>query len=91
MNVRILTRSPLARQDFDLFASLGNRLMFGMSVPTLNNQLARIYEPNAPAPTQRLATLQAARDQGLNIFVAVAPTYAECDEADIRATMTAVK
>lgn len=91
LNVRILTRSPLARQDFDLFKSFGNRLMFGMSLPTLNNQLARIYEPNAPAPTQRLATLQAARDQDLNIFVAVAPTYAECDEADVRATLTAVK
>ncbi|MEQ2005828.1 MAG: radical SAM protein, partial [Limisphaerales bacterium] len=91
LNVRILTRSPLARQDFDLFASLGNRLTFGMSLPTLDNQLARIYEPNAPSPTQRLATLHAARDRGLNIFVAVAPTYAECDEADIRATLAAVK
>ncbi|MEN9575612.1 MAG: hypothetical protein RL514_3467 [Verrucomicrobiota bacterium] len=91
LNVRILTRSPLARQDFDLFKSFGNRLLFGMSVPTLNNRLARIYEPNAPSPTQRLATLQAARDLGLNIFVAVAPTYAECDEADLRATLTDVK
>ncbi len=91
LNVRVLTRSPLARLDFDLFKSFGPRLMFGMSLPTLNDRLARIYEPNAPSPTQRLATLQAARDRGLNIFVAVAPTYAECDEADVRATLTAVK
>ena len=91
LNVRILTRSPLARKDFDLFKSFGKRLMFGMSLPTLNDRLARVYEPNAPSPTQRLATLQAARDYGLNIFVAVAPTYAECDETDIRATLAAVK
>lgn len=91
LNVRILTRSPLAKQDFDLFATFGNRLMFGMSLPTLDNKLARIYEPNAPSPTQRLATLKAAKDRGLNIFVAVAPTYAECGEADIRATLLAVK
>ncbi len=38
-----------------------------------------------------LATLQTARDRGLNIFVAVAPTYPECDKADVRTTLTAVK
>lgn len=91
LNIRILTRSPLAKLDFDLFATLGNRLLFGMSLPTLNDRLARILEPNAPSPSQRLATLKLARDRGLNVFVAVAPTYAECDEADLRATLTAVK
>lgn len=91
LNIRILTRSPLVRLDFDLFATLGNRLLFGMSLPTLNDRLARILEPNAPSPTQRLATLRLARDRGLKVFVAVAPTYAECDEADVRATLTAVK
>ena len=88
--MRILTRSPLARADFDLYRSFGNRLLFGMSLPTLNNDLARIYEPKAPAPSQRLATLHAARDAGLNIFVAMAPTYPECDAADLRATLQAV-
>jgi DNA repair photolyase len=91
LNVRILTRSPLARRDFDLMKEFGNRLLFGMSIPTLNNQLARIYEPHAPAPTQRLATLRAAKEAGLNIYVAVAPTYPECDAADMRATLTALK
>src|SRR5678815_891207 len=55
LNVRILTRSPLARADFDLFQSFGPRLLFGMSLPTLRNDLARVYEPKAPAPSQRLA------------------------------------
>lgn len=90
LNVRILTRSPLARSDFDLFESFGKRLMFGMSLPTLRNDLAKIYEPRAPAPTQRLATLRAAREAGLHVFVAVAPTYPECDEDDLRTTLGAV-
>ena len=90
LNVRILTRSPLARLDFDLFQSLRNRLLFGMSLPTLRNDLARAYEPKAPAPSQRLATLQAAKDSGLNVYVALAPTYPECDETDLRATLRAV-
>jgi DNA repair photolyase len=90
LNVRILTRSPLARADFDLFRTFGSRLLFGMSLPTLRNDLSRIYEPKAPAPTQRLATLNAARDAGLHVYVAVAPTYPECDESDLRTTLEAV-
>src|SRR5947208_15859101 len=91
LNVRILTRSPLAKSDFDLFKTFGNRLLFGMSLPTLNNKLAKIYEPNAPAPTQRLETLKAAKQAGLNIYVAVAPTYPECDAADLEKTFEAIK
>jgi DNA repair photolyase len=90
LNVRILTRSPLARADFDLFQTFGKRLVFGMSLPTLRNDLARVYEPRAPAPSQRVATLRAAKDAGLHVFVAVAPTYPECDEGDLRATLRAV-
>src|SRR6266545_1730552 len=90
LNVRILTRSPLARADFDLFKSFGKRLVFGMSLPTLRNDLAKVYEPKAPAPSQRLATLKAAADAGLHVYVAMAPTYPECDEADLRATLKAV-
>jgi DNA repair photolyase len=90
LHVRILTRSPLARLDFELFKTFGPRLMFGMSLPTLRNDLARIYEPNAPAPTQRLETLRAAKRAGLNVYVAMAPTYPECDQNDLAATLKAV-
>ncbi|HEV7926151.1 MAG TPA: hypothetical protein VGR14_12390, partial [Verrucomicrobiae bacterium] len=90
LNVRILTRSPLARLDFDLFKSFGSRLVFGMSLPTMRNDLAKLYEPKAPAPSQRLATLQAAKEFGLHVYVAIAPTYPECDETDLGATLRAV-
>lgn len=90
LNVRILTRSPLAKRDFPLMKAFGNRLLFGMSLPTLNNKLARVYEPHAPAPSQRLATLRAAKEAGLNVFVAMAPTYPECDSADLEATLRAI-
>ena len=90
LNVRILTRSPLARADFDLFHSFGKHLVFGMSLPTLRNDLAKVYEPKAPAPSQRLAALRAAKEAGLHVYVALAPTYPECDEVDLRATLKAV-
>ena len=90
LRVRILTRGPLARQDFEIFQSFGKRLTFGMSLPTLNNRLSRIYEPHAPAPTKRLKTLQEAKEAGLHVFVAMAPTYPESDELDLRNTMAAI-
>jgi DNA repair photolyase len=90
LNVRILTRSPMARLDFDLYNTFNNRLVFGMSLPTLRNDLAKIYEPKAPAPTQRLTTLKKAKEAGLHVYVAVAPTYPECDEDDLAATLSAI-
>lgn len=90
LNVRILTRSPLARRDFGLMKTFGSRLLFGMSLPTLNEKLARVYEPKAPSPAQRLKTLREAKAAGLHIYVAMAPTYPDCDEADLRATLSAI-
>lgn len=90
LNVRILTRSLLARRHFEVFKRFRQRLLFGMSLPTLNDRLARVYEPHAPAPARRLETLKAAKAAGLHVYVAVAPTYPECDEADLRATLAAV-
>jgi DNA repair photolyase len=90
LNVRILTRSPMAILDFDLFKSFGQRLMFGMSLPTLNDRLAQIYEPNAPSPSARLRCLERAAQYGLNTFVAVAPMYPEIDRTDLERTLSAV-
>ncbi len=91
LNVRILTRSPLAKRDFDLFQKFGDRLLFGMSLPTLDNSLAKVYEPGAPSPSLRLKTLQEAKAAGIPVYVAVAPTYPECDDRDLEATLRAVK
>jgi len=62
LNVRILTRSPLAREDFDLFKTFDHRLLFGMSLPTLRNDLSKVYEPKAPCPVPTSGDV--ARGQG---------------------------
>jgi DNA repair photolyase len=62
-----------------------------MSLPTLDNRLSKVYEPKAPAPSLRLNTLQAAKEAGLHVYVATAPTYPECDEADLRKTLQAIR
>jgi len=90
LNVRILTRSPLARGDFDLYRTFGNRLLFGMSIPTLDDRLARLYEPKAPAPSKRLETLRLAAANGIPVYAAVAPTYPEQGEAELAAVLGAI-
>ncbi len=87
LNVRILTRSPLAREDFDLYQTFGNRLVFGMSIPTLDDRLARLYEPKAPSPSRRLETLRLAVSKGIPIYAAVAPTYPEQGASELAAVL----
>ena len=91
LNVRILTRSPLAREDFDLFRRFGNRLVFGVSLPTLDDVHARLYEPHAPGPTQRLELLKDAHAAGIPTFVAIAPVFPECSFDDMLDVFNAVK
>lgn len=90
LNVRILTRSPLAVEDFDLYKRFGHRLLFGMSLPTLNDGIRELYEPGAPGVQGRLKVLEQAKKAGLHVYVAMAPTSPECDEADMRATLKAI-
>lgn len=90
LNVRILTRSPLAKKDFDLYGKFGNRLMFGMSLPTLDDRLSQVYEPSAPGPAAKLKTLLAAKAAGLNVYVAMAPTVPDESEAGMRRLLKVV-
>lgn len=90
LNVRILTRSPLAIRDFDVMLTFGPRLMFGMSIPTLSDKVARIYEPHAPSPSKRRETLRKAKVLGMHVYVAIAPTYPECDRDDLQAIFKAM-
>ena len=90
LNVRILTRSPLAVKDFDLYKKFGNRLAFGMSFPTNDDALSSIYEPRSPGPTKKMEALKEAVEQGLHVYVALAPTMPEQSESDLRETMEAI-
>lgn len=93
LNVRILTRSSPSPDEWTVIQSLAkqNRVLFGVSLPTLNDELRKVYEPNAPGCQSRLRTLAKAKERGIPVFVAVAPTYPECDEPDLRRTLSAIK
>lgn len=91
LNVRILTRSPLAREDFDIFKTFGDRLLLGTSLPTLDPVLGRLYEPKVPAPAQRLKLLTDAHAAGIHTYVAVAPVFPEVGYDGMLKVFNAVK
>jgi len=91
INVRILTRSPLAREDFDIFQTFGNRLLLGTSLPTLDPVLSRLYESNVPHPKQRLKLLTDAHAAGIPTYVAVAPVFPEVGYQGLLEVFEAVK
>jgi DNA repair photolyase len=91
LNVRILTRSPLAREDFDIFKTFGNRLLLGTSLPTLDPVISRLYESNVSHPKQRLKLLTDAHAAGIPTYVAVAPVFPEVGYQGLLEVFEAVK
>jgi DNA repair photolyase len=71
--VRVQTRSVLAERDFDLLAAHRDRVVFGTSLPHLDDALSRALEPRAAAPTRRLRMLKRAAEEGIPVYVAIAP------------------
>jgi len=88
---RILTRSPAVLQDLDLFNEAGDLITVGSSIPTLDDELARVMEPNAPPPTARWRALDKLRKEGVPRFVSMSPTYPTMGENEIWNTLAFIK
>ena len=89
--VRILTRSPAVVQDIDLFKEAGDLITVGSSIPSLDDELVRAIEPNAPPPTARWKALDKLRRAGVPRFVSMSPTYPTMDRNDFWNTLTFIK
>lgn len=73
--VHILTRSPLAMRDSYIVKDIYQKraALFSMSFSTADDKLARIFEPNAPAPLQKLKTIEHFRNLGIPCGVFLMP------------------
>jgi DNA repair photolyase len=70
--VEVLTRSPLVLRDLDVLTELSH-VRVGMSVPTLDDEVRQVLEPNAPSIDARLDTLAELARAGLPTFANYAP------------------
>ncbi|MCX6750986.1 MAG: hypothetical protein NTZ83_05995, partial [Candidatus Pacearchaeota archaeon] len=69
--IEILTKSNLVKRDFDLLKKLDVEL--GFSINNLDKDVARIIEPEASLPLDRIETLKEAKSQGIRVFGFISP------------------
>jgi DNA repair photolyase len=70
--VLVLTRARLVERDRDLFERMP-AVQVGMSIPTVDDAVARWFEPRAASVAERFAVLRALRAAGVRTFAVVQP------------------
>ena len=78
----VQTRSPLVQDDFAYIRSMGSCCWLNFTVETDREDVRRALTPRCPALAQRWATLQAARELGIQVQITVSPClpYSNVDE-----------
>jgi DNA repair photolyase len=73
--VSVLTKSPLALRDIEIFARMAKHLpvSVNLSVPTLDEEAWRATEPHTPSPAARLDAVAELRSRGIDSGVLIAP------------------
>ena len=91
--VAIVTRGRLVTRDLDLLGPMAARGLasVGISITTLDADLARAMEPRAPAPATRLAMIRALAGAGVPVRVMVAPVIPVLTEPELEAILTAAQ
>jgi DNA repair photolyase len=79
----LITRSPLIVRDLDVLADLARAADFSVcvSLPTLDEALARRIEPTVASPHRRLRAVRRLADAGIRVGVAVAPVLPHLTDA----------
>lgn len=77
----LMTKSPLARRDFDVLKKV-KKLEFCVTVTTLDEEIAKILEPGATAPAERLKLLTDASLEGFKTCAMVSPLLVSRNEAE---------
>lgn len=73
LHVRIITKSPLVRRDFDVFKGWESFGKIGLTIITLSEKQRKIWEPNAPPIAGRIEAIKEAWHLGLNTWVSMEP------------------
>jgi DNA repair photolyase len=73
--VSVLTKSPLAMRDIEIFERMAQHLpvSVNLSVPTLDEEAWRATEPHTPSPAARLDAVAELRRRGIDSGVLIAP------------------
>ncbi len=83
LDLSITTKSVLVLRDLDLLKTLARKHRFSihMTITTLDERLARLLEPKAPAPAQRLEAIRKLDEAGIRVGVNVMPILPGLNDA----------
>jgi DNA repair photolyase len=79
--ISILTKSDLVLRDLDLLAQF-ERCTVGLSLMTVDDEVAGRFEPRAPSPTRRLRALERLRQEGLYTYAFLSPYLPRLSDID---------
>ncbi len=81
----IITKSLLVRRDRDVLAQLCREAEAGvsLSIPFLDEAVARAIEPNTPTIRKRFETMRLLADAGIPVSIGVAPIIPGLNDSDI--------
>ncbi len=74
--IQILTKSKLVTRDIELFKKFEN-IKIGISINTLNDDFARIIEPMASKPSERLNAIEQISKENIDTYVFISPFFPE--------------
>ena len=81
----IQTRGPLILRDLDLLKALSPKLRVSFSITTNREEIRRLYEPHCATFQQRLDTVIALREAGIETYATLAPLL-PCDPETLAKT-----
>lgn len=91
--VGIATKGVLIERDVDILAEMGQAGLarVGISVTTLQGDLARKMEPRVPSPTRRLRAIEALSKAGVPVRVMISPIVPGLTDHEIEGIVEAAR
>lgn len=91
--VAITTKGALIERDLDILAPMARAGLcrVGISITTLDGDLARGLEPRAPGPQRRLAAIRRLTEAGVPVRVMVAPVIPGLTDPELDAILAAAR
>lgn len=89
--VAIVTKGALIEKDLDILSDMAARGLahVGISVTTLDADLARRMEPRVPTPARRLATIRALTQAGVPVRIMASPMIPGLTDTEVEAILDA--
>jgi DNA repair photolyase len=91
--VSLITKSALIERDIDLLAPMARQGLAAVyvTVTTLDQKLARAWEPRAAAPWRRLETIRRLSEAGIPVGLSLGPIAPFINEPEIESVMQAAR